>query len=133
MHVIIIQYSVHYIVIITVAPEIIIPPNSITVINGSEVVLNCTVVGNPLPAISWFVVGGVNLSTLISNGVRVLFDNQGRIINSLINNTVLSSTTIHSRMRLPETAPFVAGEYSCRASNFLRSINRTATLTVYGK
>ena len=133
MHVIIIQYSVHYIVIITVAPEIIIPPNNMTVINGSEVVLNCTVVGNPLPAISWFVVGGVNLSLLMSNGIRIPFDNQGRISDSLINNMVLNSTSILSSMRLPETAPFVAGEYACRASNYLRSINRTATLTIYGK
>ena len=133
MLVIIIQYSVHYIVIITVAPEIIIPSNSITVINGSEVVLNCTVAGSPLPAISWFVASGVNLSTLISNGVRIPFDEQGRINESFVNNTVLNSTTIHSSMRLPETAPFVAGEYACRASNYLRSINRTATLTVYGE
>ena len=133
MHVIIIQCSVHYIVIIPVAPEMIIPPNSIIVINGSEVVLNCTVVGNPLPAISWFVVGGVNLSLLMSNGVRIPFDEQGRINESLVNNTVLNSTTIQSRMRLPEAAPFAAGEYACRTSNFLGSINRTATLTVYGK
>ena len=133
MWLIVIHCSIYYIVILTVAPEITIPPSNITTINGSEAVLNCTVVGDPLPSISWFVTGGINLSTLLSNGLMIPFDDQGRINDSLINSTMLNSTTIHSRMRLPETAPFVAGEYACRASNFLGSINRTATLTVHGE
>ena len=132
MHVIIIRCSVHYIVIITVAPEIIIPPINTTVINGSEAILNCTIIGNPLPAISWFVFSGVNLSTLMFNGVMIPFDEQGRINNSMITNTMLNSTSMLSSMRLPQTAPFIAGEYACKASNYLRSINRSSTLTVYG-
>ena len=132
MHVIIIRCSVHYNDIITVAPEIIIPPYNTTVINKSEAILNCTVVGNPLPSISWFVVSGVNISALISNGLMIPFDEEGRISNSLITTTMLNSTSVLSTMRLPQTASFIAGDYACRASNYLRSINRTATLTVYG-
>ena len=115
-----------------VDPEIIIPPNYTTVINGSETVLNCTVVGDPLPSISWFVVDGVNISLLFSIGLPTPFDQQGRINDTVITNTILNSTAIHSSMTLMETASFIAGDYACRASNSLGNINKTATLTVHG-
>ena len=120
-------------IIIVVAPEIIVQPSNTTVINGSEIVLNCTVVGDPLPSISWFVGAGVNVSLLFSFGLRIPFDQQGRINDTAIDNTILNSTTIHSSMTLNETAAFIAGDYACRASNSLGSINRTATLTVHGR
>ena len=121
------------IVILTVAPEITIPPNGITVDNGSEAILNCTIVGDPVPSISWFVVGGVNLSLLFSNNVTIPFNEQGRIDSSLITNTVLNRTSMFSSMRLPQTAPFIAGEYECRGSNNVGTINRNATIIVHGK
>ena len=121
-----------YIVII-VAPEITIPPDNITVNNGTETVLNCTVVGDPLPSISWFVVSGVNLSLLFSIGLMTPFDQQGRINDIAITNTVLNSTSIHSSVRLMETASYIASDYACSVSNSLGNINRTATLTVHGK
>ena len=116
-----------------VAPEIIIPPVHTTVINGSASMLNCTVVGDPLPSISWLVASGVNLSLLFSTGLMLPFDEQGRINNSLVNNIVLNSTTIHGSLRLMETASFIAGDYACEASNVIQTISSTATLTVYGK
>ena len=121
------------IVIIIVAPEIISSPNSITVINGSEGMLNCIVVGNPLPSISWFVVSGVNLSLLFSIGLMIPFDQQGKINDIVITNIILNSTSIYSSVRLMETPSFIAGDYACGASNSLGNINRTATLTVHGK
>ena len=116
-----------------VAPEIIIPPVNTAVINGSASVLNCTVIGDPLPSISWFVASGVNLSLLSSTGLMLPFDQQGRINNSLVINTALNSTAIYSSLRLMETASFIAGDYACEASNVLQTISSTATLTVYGK
>ena len=95
--------------------------------------LNCTVVGDPLPSISWFVASGVNLSLLSSTGLMLPFDQQGRINNSLVNNTPLNSTTIYSSLRLMETALFIAGDYACEASNVLGNISSTATITVNGK
>ena len=121
------------IVFIIVAPEITTPPNNTTVINGTEAMLNCTVVGNPLPSISWFVVSGVNISLLFSIGLMTPFDQQGRFNDIVITNTILNSTSICSSVRLMETALFIAGDYACRASNSLGNINRTATLTVHGK
>ena len=118
---------------LVVAPEIIVPPNNITITNGSEAVLNCTVVGDPLPFISWFVVSGVNDSFLFSVGLMTPFDQQGRINDIVITNTILNTTSIHSSVRLMETASFIAGDYACRASNRLGSINRTATLIVHGE
>ena len=123
----------HVIIIIIVAPEITIPPSNTTVINGSEAMLNCMVVGDPLPSISWLVVSGVNISLLLSIGLMTPFDQQGRIIDTLITNTILNSTSIYSSVRLMETPSFIAGDYACRASNSLGNINRTATLTVHGK
>ena len=114
-----------------VAPEIIIPPDDIIVINGSGAVLNCTVVGDPLPSISWSV-SGVDIALLMSNGLMIPFDQQGRINDSLVTNTFLNTTAIHSSLELMETASFIAGNYTCRASNILRSIGSTATLTVHG-
>ena len=128
------NYKVFVIILIVVVdPEVIIPPNNITVINGSEAVLNCTVVGDPLPSISWFVVDGVNISLLFSVGLMTPFDQQGRINDTVITNTILNSTSIHSSVRLMETASFIAGDYACRASNSLGNISRIATLTVHGK
>ena len=121
------------IIIITVAPEITIPPSNTAVINGSEVMLNCTVVGDPLPSISWFVVSGVNISLLFSIDLMTPFDQQGRINDTVITNTILNSTSIYSSVRLMETRSFIAGDYACRASNNLGNIYRTATLTVHGK
>ena len=114
-----------------VFPEIIIPPIDIIVINGSEAVLNCTVVGDPLPSVSWFV-SGVNISLLQSDGVMIPFSQQGRINDSAVANTILNSTMIHSSLSLIEIASFIAGDYTCRASNILGNITRTATLLVHG-
>ena len=61
------------------------------------------------------------------------FDQQGRINDIVITNTILNSTSIHSSVRLMGTASFIAGDYACRASNSLGNISRTATLTVHGK
>ena len=117
---------------IVVAPEIIIPPDDTTVINGSETVMNCTVVGNPLPSISWSVISGVNISLLRSNGLMIPFDQQGVIDNMVVESINLNTTTIQSSLVLPETVSFIAGDYTCKASNILGSINRTAILTVHG-
>ena len=114
-----------------VAPEIIIPPNDTTVINGSEAVLNCTVVGNPLPSISWFV-SGVDILLLMSNNLTIPFDEQGGIDIMVVESTNVNSTTIHSSLVLPETASFIAGDYTCRASNILGNDSANATLTVHG-
>ena len=49
------------------------------------------------------------------------FDQQGRINDTVITNTILNTTSIHSSVRLVETA-----------LKHLGSINRTATLIVHG-
>ena len=124
--------SVYFIIaIVVVAPEIIIPLDDTTVTNGSETVLNCTVVGDPLPSISWSV-SGINISLLRSNGLIIPFDQQGVIDNMVVESTNLNTTTIQSSLVLLETVSFIAGDYTCKASNILGSINRTATLTVHG-
>jgi len=118
------------IVIIIVAPEMFVPPDNTIVINGSEAVFDCTVIGDPLPSISWFV-SEVNLS--LSNELMTPFNEQGRIDNSLVTDTMINSTTIMSTLRLNQTVLFIAGNYTCRASNGVGDTNRTATLTVHGK
>lgn len=121
----------YFIIVVIDAPEIIVPPDNTIVINGNEAMFNCTVVSVPLPSISWFV-SGVDLS-LLSSQLMTPFDEQGRIDNSVVINTILNNTVIFSSLILNETAPFIAGYYTCRASNGLGDINRTAILTVHGK
>ena len=125
------MHSLWLLLLYVVSPEIIIPPIDIIVINGSEAVLNCTVVGDPLPSVSWFV-SGVNISLLQSDGVMIPFSQQGSINDSAVANTILNSTMIHSSLSLIEIASFIAGDYTCRASNILGNITRTATLIVHG-
>ena len=93
--------------------------------------MNCTVVGDPLPYVNWSV-SGVNISSLLSNGLIIPFDQQGRINDMIVNNTVINDTTIHSSLELIEIASLIAGDYTCRASNILGVINTTATLKVHG-
>ena len=119
------------IIVFIVSPEIIISPYDTFVIDGSGAVLNCSVVGDPLPSISWFV-SGINISLLLSNGLIIPFDQQGRIYDSLITSTILNNTTTHSSLQLIGIPSFIAGNYTCKASNILGNISRTATLTVHG-
>ena len=119
--------------ITVVAPEIIIPPDDTIVINGSEAVLNCTVVGDPLPSIRWIVVSGVDITLLFSIGLETPFDQQGRIYSNVVTNTTLNITTIHSSLRLKEVASFSAGNYACGAFNSLGNVTTTAALTILGK
>ena len=119
------------VIIVLVAPEIMIPPINTVVINGSDAMLNCTVVGDPLPSIGWSV-SGVNISLLLANNVTIPFDAQGMINDTLVDNMILNNTTMYSSLRFPETASFIAGNYTCRASNILGNTNRTTVLTVHG-
>ena len=125
------MYTLWLLLSYVVAPEIIIPPVDVIVINGNEAVLNCTVVGDPLPSISWFV-SGIDISLLLFDGIMIPFNQEGRIDHSVVTNTILNSTVIHSSLSLMEIASFIAGDYTCRASNILGSITRTATLIVHG-
>ena len=91
--------------------------------------LNCTVVGDPLPTISWYI-GGVDLS--LSN--MAPFDQEGRIDDRLTTTiTILNTTTVMNSLAINETIPFLAEDYMCVASNSLGSVNRSATLTVQGE
>ena len=96
---------------------------------------NCTVVGDPLPSISWYFSGDV-----LSNKTMLMlpFDAEGRIVDDVLNtlslnSTTIHSTTIHSSLNLDEIASYIAGNYTCKASNSLGSVNETAVLTVHGK
>ena len=97
-------------------------------VDGEEAVFNCTVVGDPLPTISWYI-SGVDLS--LSN--MAPFDQEGKINDYFINTTVIDTTTVMSSLTLNETVPFLAEDYVCVASSSLGSVNRTATLTVHGE
>ena len=126
------QYSeLHYIVVhfCVVPPEIPVPPVNTTVVDGDEAVFNCTVVGDPLPTISWYI-SGVDLSL---SDMAPLFDQDGRIDDYFINTTAINATAVMSILTLNETVPFLAEDYVCVASNSLGSANSTATLTAYGK
>ena len=98
-------------------------------VDRDEAVFNCTVVGDPLPTISWYI-SGVDLS--LSN-MAPLFDQGGRIDDYFINTTEIDTTTVMSRLTLNESFPFLAEDYVCVASNSLGSVNRNATLTVHGE
>ena len=50
----------------------------------------------------------------------------------VVDNIIVDNTTIISRLELMETASFIAGDYTCEASNILGDTNITAALTVYG-
>ena len=94
-------------------------------VDGDEVVFSCTAVGDPLPTISWYI-RGVDLS--LSN--MAPFDQDGRINDQFINTTAINTTRVISILTLNESAPVLAEDYECIASNRLGSASSTATLTV---
>ena len=128
--VVIIIILIHTVVCI-VAPEILVSTVNTIIIDGDEAVFNCTVDGDPLPTISWYI-SGVDLS--LSN--MVPFDQEGRIDDDLSTTTILNTTTVMSTLTLNTSTPFLADDYVCVASNSLGNVNSTAiqpTLTVNGE
>jgi len=94
------------------------------VVDKDEAVFNCTVVGDPLPNISWYISCNLSLSNMVP------FDQEGRIDDDLSATMILNTTTLMSSLTLKETVPFLATGFVCLASNSLGSVNRSATLTV---
>ena len=97
-------------------------------VDGDEVVFNCTAVGAPLPTISWYI-RGVDLS--LSN--MAPFDQYGRFDDDFINATAIDTRRVISILTLNESAPVLAEDYECIASNSFGNASATATLTVYGE
>lgn len=97
--------------VLTIVPDIVIPPNSITLVNGTYTVvrLACLAVGAPLPNIIWTV-------------------SEGDVIDSGVTTSPISNTTIISTVDLGSVT--ASDEYFCIAESYLGNVSATATITV---
>ena len=94
--------------------------------DGDEAVLTCTVVGYPLPNISWY---KREMEVSLAK-IKPHKEQFKRIINSTV---ILNHTTVMSSLKVNKSVTFLADEYVCVATNSLGSVKRTATLTINGK
>lgn len=91
------------------APSFVVTPSERTVVEGSDVTIDCSARGNPEPQISWT----QNTDTISSN-----------IRSRLLNNGSLYITNV----RISD-----AGRYECSASNIIQTISSAANLRVLGQ
>lgn len=90
-----------------VGPMITNQPVSQTVLESTDVTLQCTVSGIPLPNITWM--------SLDYNDSLVIDEFSGGSDNLLANNTVLSYGVVRSQLTLQSITLYSAGSYQCVA------------------
>lgn len=114
----------------------------------------CAAVGNPLPNIIWSISGVdislTNIATFDEEELHSASSSGSGIgststsgfgsgseksndIFSVHTSRVLNELTVISRLRFSETAPHLADDYECVASNIIGNKSTTATLIVHGE
>ncbi|KAF5395209.1 hypothetical protein PHET_05731 [Paragonimus heterotremus] len=111
------QFAIEYrpvdvIIEVPIPPQFVKPLNSVLAAEGTRVVLDGVVCGNPQPNISWFKAG-----RLLSDGPDVRLEYvDGQV-----------------RLTLPEAFPEDAGEYICEAENVAGHAQSSATIVVQAR
>ena len=111
-----------YLTVLTMAPEIVVPPTDVTVVNGTDVQLTCQAEGAPRPVVTWSVGDSGSGSPVAKRSVGY------GDIESGVTSTAIGETTVNSTLDLrPAT---VTKDYVCTADNYLGTDSATATVTV---
>ena len=102
-------------------PNINLPPQNRTVLQGNRTFFQCNAYGIPAPNISWFIQQNDNITKLDNN--------QDFYINTYnINGNTSVSTLSLNGMRLTQSWLVI-----CNASNMIGEDTQAAYLTIYGK
>ena len=106
--------------IVAVAPFILVPPMSVSVVSPGPTIFSCTVDGVPRPDITWWRVYNETEMVVVEDS------------STQINTTALSDCLTMSVLSFTETQPFRSGVYMCLAANLLDSARAMAELIVNG-
>ena len=104
----------------TVAPQILDPPDDLTVVEPQDATFSCLATGRPRPDIVW---------TRLSDMVQL----QPPSVYFTIEEQEIEDRERRSNLTILDTQPSDASAYACVAMNELGTDTRQATLTVHGK
>lgn len=96
-----------------IAPEFVVPLKSATVMDGDQILLNCTVVGEPWPKIYWY--------------------HDKKLIEWARDISVGRQESGLCEIRIKEAFPEMSGTYSCVATNEYGSSRSECIVTVEGR
>ena len=105
---------------LTVAPQILDPPNDLTVVEPQDATFSCLATGRPRPDIVW---------TRLSDVVQL----QNQSVDVMIEEQEIGDRERRSMLTILGTQPSDAGGYACVAMNEPGSVMLQATLTVHGE
>ena len=108
------------ILISTVAPKILDPPDDLTVVEPQDATFSCLATGRPRPDIVW-----IRLSDMEQL--------QSQSANFMIEEQEVGDRERRSNLTILDTQPSDAGAYACVAVNEPGGATRQATLTVHGE
>ena len=104
----------------TVAPQILDPPDDLTVVEPQDATFSCLATGRPRPEIVW---------TRLSDMVQL--QNQSGVYR--VEEWEIGNRERRSMLTILGTQPSDAGSYACVAMNEPGSVMQQATLTVHGE
>ena len=103
----------------TVAPQILDPPDDLTVVEPQDATFSCLATGRPRPDIVW---------TRLSDMVQLL----SQSANFMIEEQEIGDRERRSNLTILGTQPSDTGAYACVAMNEPGTEREQATLTVHG-
>ena len=104
----------------TVAPQILDPPDDLTVVEPQDATFSCLATGRPRPDIVW---------TRLSDMTQL----QPQSANFTIEEQVIGDRERRSNLTILGSQPSDAGGYACVAMNEPGTDREEATLTVHGE
>ncbi|CAF1309777.1 unnamed protein product [Adineta steineri] len=106
------------------APEITLPPVSVSNKTGSNVFLTCEVAGVPLPVVEWVYKS--------STGKQIVYPTDDDRISTLVRGGP-NAHVLTSWLQIQSLQPNDQGTYTCVASNSLGKTEKSCTVSVEGK
>ena len=103
----------------TVPPQIVDPPDNLTVVEPEDATFSCLATGRPRPTIAWIRLSDM---TQLSNSAEFSIQEQE-----------IGDRERRSNLTIIGTQPSDAGDYDCRAMNEPGTTAEQATLTVHGE
>ena len=109
----------YFLFLSTVPPQILDPPDNLTVVEPENATFSCLTTGRPSPRIMWIRLSDM---TQLSNSVEFSIQEEE-----------MGNRERRNNLTIIGTQPSDAGAYNCRAVNVPGAIAESATLTVHGE
>jgi len=110
----------YYFLFSTVPPQILDPPDNLTVVDPEDATFSCLATGRPRPAIAWF---------RLSDMTQL----QSPSSDFTIEDIEIGDRERRSNLTIIGTQPSDTGAYDCRTVNEPGTTAEQATLTVHGE